>query len=382
MTRLYFDHNATTFAHQSVIDAMTEALATTGNPTAQHHNGRTANAIVSDAREKVGLAMGVCAQDIIFNSGGTEGCNTAIWSALNAGCKHLLISSMDHPATKNAAENFVEHFGASSEPIPVDNQGRTDMAWLEARIAKWDEADGRPFVSLVAANSETGVLQDVDRAIDIVSDAGGLILIDATQVLGKMAMPTTPDYLVVSAHKIGAPRGIGALYVAPNAPYTSLLSGGGQERRRRAGTHNVAGIAGFGVACDAIENLDHIADIRDHLETRLKELEPKIAFFGDKAKRLPNTSFFAVPDASSMTLMMALDLEGVSVSRGTACSSGIVGASRAITAMGRSDEAPKGAIRVSLGRDATTKDVDEFISIWVKLRRIKTESPQAKGVAR
>ena len=139
-------------------------------------------------------------------------------------------------------------------------------------------------------------------------------------------MPTTPDYLVVSAHKIGAPRGIGALYVAPNAPYTSLLSGGGQERRRRAGTHNVAGIAGFGVACDAIENLDHIADIRDHLETRLKELEPKIAFFGDKAKRLPNTSFFAVPDASSMTLMMALDLEGVSVSRGTACSSGIVGA--------------------------------------------------------
>ena len=382
MTRLYFDHNATTFAHQSVIDAMTEALATTGNPTAQHHNGRTANAIVSDAREKVGLAMGVCAQDIIFNSGGTEGCNTAIWSALNAGCKHLLISSMDHPATKNAAENFAEHFGASSEPIPVDNQGRTDMAWLEARIAKWDEADGRPFVSLVAANSETGVLQDVDRAVDIVSDAGGLVLIDATQVLGKMAMPSTPDYLVVSAHKIGAPRGIGALYVAPNAPYTSLLSGGGQERRRRAGTHNVAGIAGFGAACDAIENLDHIADIRDHLETRLKELEPKIAFFGDKAKRLPNTSFFAVLDASSMTLMMALDLEGVSVSTGTACSSGKVGASRAITAMGRSDEAPKGAIRVSLGRDTTAKDVDAFISIWVKLRRIKTESPQAKGVAR
>ena len=337
---------------------------------------------MSDAREKVGLAMGVCAQDIIFNSGGTEGCNTAIWSALNAGCKHLMISSMDHPATINAAENFVEHFGASSELIPADNQGCTDMAWLEARIANWDEADGRPFVSLVAANSETGVLQDVDRAVDIVSEAGGLILIDATQVLGKMAMPTTPDYLAVSAHKIGAPRGIGALYVKPDAPYTSLLSGGGQERRRRSGTHNVSGIAGFGAACEAIENLDHIAEIRDELEARLKALEPNIVFFGDKAKRLSNTSFFAVPDTSSMTLMMALDLEGVSVSTGTACSSGKVGASRAITAMGRSDEAPKGAIRVSLGRDTTAKDVDAFISTWIKLRRIKTESPQAKGVAR
>ena len=373
MTRLYFDHNATTFISQSVIDAMTTALATTGNPTAQHRSGRAANGIVSDAREKVGLAMGVCAQDIIFNSGGTEGCNTAIWSALNAGCKHLMISSMDHPATINAAENFVEHFGASSELIPADNQGCTDMAWLEARIANWDEADGRPFVSLVAANSETGVLQDVDRAVDIVSEAGGLVLIDATQVLGKMAMPTTPDYLAVSAHKIGAPRGIGALYVKPNAPYTSLLSGGGQERRRRSGTHNVSGIAGFGAACEAIENLDHIAEIRDELEARLKALEPNIVFFGDKAKRLPNTSFFAVPDTSSMTLMMALDLEDVSVSRGTACSSGVVGASRAITAMGRSDEAPKGAIRVSLGRDTTAKDVDAFISTWTKLRRIKTK---------
>ena len=376
MTRLYLDHNATTPTSQAVIDAMTEALATTGNPTAQHHNGRTANAIVSDAREKVGLAMGVCAQDIVFNSGGTEGCNTAIWSALNAGCKHLLISSMDHPATKNAAENFVEHFGASSELIPVDDQGRTDMAWLETRITKWDEADGRPFVSLVAANSETGVLQDVERAIDIVSKADGLILIDATQVLGKLAMPSTPDYLAVSAHKIGAPRGIGALYVAPNAPYTSLLAGGGQERRRRAGTHNVSGIAGFGAACDAIENLDHIAEIRDKFEARLKELEPKIAFFGDKAKRLPNTSFFAVPDASSMTLMMALDLEGVSVSRGTACSSGVVGASRAITAMGRSDEAPKGAIRVSFGKTSTLEDVESFIRAWKKIRRI-----EAKGAA-
>lgn len=375
--RLYLDHNATTFTSQSVIDAMTEALTVTGNPTAQHSNGRAANGIISSAREAVGLAMGVCAQDVVLNSGGTEGCNTAIWSAMQAGCKHALISSMDHPATINAAENF----GLSYELIPADDQGRTDMGWLKTRVANWTEEAGRLFVSLVAANSETGVLQDVETAVDLVSDAGGLILIDATQVLGKLTMPATPDYLAVSAHKIGAPRGIGALYVAPSAPYTPLLAGGGQERRRRSGTHNVSGIAGFGAACAEITNLDHIAELRDRFEAELKRIEPNVAIFGDGAKRLPNTSFFAVPDASSMTLMMGLDLAGISVSTGTACSSGKVGASRAITAMGRSDEAPKGAIRVSFGKNSTAKDVDRFISTWMTLRRIKPESQKAKGAA-
>ena len=377
MTRTYLDHNATTITWPNVIDAMSAALAITGNPSAQHGDGRAANAIVSQAREDVGMAMGVCAQDIVFTSGGTEGCNTAIWSAIRAGCKHLLISSMDHPATINAAENF----GASFELIPVDNQGRTDMGWLKTRLADWDEAHGRVFVSLVAANSETGVIQDVDTAIDLVAAAGGLLLVDATQAIGKITMPSTPDYLAVSAHKIGGPKGVGALYVAPAAPFTPLLSGGGQERRRRSGTHNVSGIAGFGAACAELINLDHTRELRDILEKELTALEPKITFFGDGAERLPNTSFFAVPDASSMTLMMGLDLEGVSVSTGTACSSGKVGESRAIVAMGRTAEAPKGAIRVSFGDNSLMNDVDNFISAWIKVRRIKPKSQQAKGAA-
>ena len=368
MTRTYLDHNATTITWPHVIDAMTAALEVTGNPSAQHSDGRAANAIVSKAREHVGMAMGVCAQDIVFTSGGTESCNTAIWSAMKGGCKHLLISSMDHPATINAAGNF----GASYELIPADSEGRTDMAWLKSRLADWDEAQGRPFVSLVAANSETGVLQDVNTAVDLVADAGGLILVDATQALGKITMPSTPDYLAVSAHKIGGPKGIGALYVAPNAPFTPLLSGGGQERRRRSGTHNVSGIAGFGAACEELINLEHTRELRDILEKELKAVEPNIVFFGKGAERLPNTSFFAVPDASSMTLMMGLDLAGVSVSTGTACSSGKVGESRAIVAMGRTGQAPKGAIRVSFGDNALMNDIEDFIIAWAKVRRIKS----------
>ena len=373
MTRVYLDHNATTITWPNVIEAMTSALEITGNPSAQHGDGRAANAIVSKAREHVGMAMGVCAQDIIFTSGGTESCNTAIWSAIQSGCKRLLISSMDHPATINAADNF----GVTYELIPVDSEGRSDMAWLKSRLADWNDADGRPFVSLVAANSETGVIQDVDTAVDLVAEAGGLILVDATQALGKITMPSTPDYLAVSAHKIGGPKGIGALYVAPAAPFTPLLSGGGQERRRRSGTHNVSGIAGFGAACAELINLEHTRELRDILEKELKAVEPNIVFFGEGAERLPNTSFFAVPDASSMTLMMALDLEGVSVSTGTACSSGKVGESRAIVAMGRSAEAPKGAIRVSFGDNAMLNDVEDFYTAWTKIRRIKAKGASA-----
>lgn len=363
--RSYLDYNATAPVRPAVIDAVTEALRVTGNPTAQHGNGRAANKLVSDARETLGLAMGVCAQDIVFNSGGTEGDNTAIYSAMRAGCKRLLISSMDHPATINAAENF----GVAYELIPANAHGQTDMDWLKDRLAHWDEADGRPFVSMVAANSETGVIQDTDAATDLVHDVGGLILIDAVQALGKMPMTFLPDYLAVTAHKVGGPKGVGALYVSPEAPYTPLLAGGGQERRRRSGTHNVAGIAGFNAAVTDMSDMASIAPLRDHFEAELRAMEPELTIFGEGVPRLPNTSFFACADANSSTLMMALDLEGVSVSTGTACSSGKVGESRAVRAMGLLDKAPKGAIRVSLGADTTRKEIEHFLRAWSKIRR-------------
>ncbi len=365
MTRTYLDHNATSPARPEVIEAVTDAMRVIGNPSAQHSDGRASSRLVSNAREALGMATGLCAQDIIFNGGATEGDNTVIHAVVHHGCKRLLISGMDHPATLLAAEAS----GAAFEIMPVDREGRTDMAWLKERLARWNADDGRPFVSLVAANSETGVIQDTETATDIVQDAGGLILIDAVQALGKVPMTYLPDYLTVSAHKLGGPQGVGALYVAADAPFDPLIVGGGQERRRRSGTHNVAGIAGFGAAVTAMDDLDHTAPIRDAIETGLKDMEPKLTIFGERAKRLPNTSFFAVPDQSSMTLMMSLDLEGISVSTGTACSSGKTGESRAVRAMGLLEKAPKGAIRVSLGYNSTMADADAFLSAWRNIRR-------------
>ena len=243
------------------------AMAVAGNPSAQHGDGRAGNKLISDAREAVGLAMGVCAQDVIFNGCGTEGDNTAVHSAVKAGCKRLLISAMDHPATILAAQTYSENYDVAVDIMPADANGVSDMGWLKDTLTNWDVSDGRPFISLVAANSETGVIQPTEQATELVREAGGLILIDAVQMLGKGPMIYLADYISVSAHKIGGPQGVGALYVAPDAPYTSLLQGGGQERRRRAGTMNVAGIAGFGAAVTAMNGLKHTAAIRDAIET-------------------------------------------------------------------------------------------------------------------
>ena len=364
---LYLDHNATSPMRPAVKAAVMAAQDIGGNSSAQHRHGRAAAKLIGEAREALGLAMGVCAQDITFNGGGTEGDNTAIYSAIRAGCKRLLISGMDHPATILAADGF----DVRCEAIPVDREGRSDMAWLGAQLENWDESDGRPFVSMVAANSETGVIQDVETATEFVRAAGGLILVDTVQALGKIPMTFMPDYMAVSAHKVGGPQGVGALYVAPDSPYTSLLVGGGQERRRRAGTQNVAGIAGFGAAVSPLPDFSHTAKLRDALEVQLKAIDPKITIFGDNADRLPNTSLFAVPDVSSMTLMMQLDMEGVSVSTGTACSSGKTGESRSVKAMGRLDEAPKGVIRVSFGENNNMEDVDIFLTAWRKVRKLE-----------
>ena len=365
MTRTYLDHNATSPLRPEARDAMMHAFDTLGNPSGLHGHARAARKLIEDAREAVALGMGVCAQDLVFTGSGTESDNTAIHSAWCAGTKRMLIAEMDHPATLNAAQGCC---GAQMEKIPCNAHGQTDMNWLRERLARWEAVDGRPFVSIVAANSETGVVQDIDTATEIVREAGGLLLVDAVQALGKLPMTYQPDYLAVSAHKLGGPQGVGALYASPDAPFTPLLSGGGQERRRRAGTSNVAGISGFGAAARAAEGGFDVSGLRDQIEVELKAFEPDVVIFGEAADRLSNTTFFAVPDMSGQTALMNLDLEGVSISTGTACSSGVSKTSRVVEAMGLAARAPVGAMRVSLGYTSTQADVDAFLSAWKKIR--------------
>ena len=365
MARTYLYHNATSPLRPEARDAVMAAFDTLGNPSGLHGHARAARSLVEDAREAVALGMGVCAQDLVFTGSGTESDNTAIHSAWCAGTIRMLVAEMDHPATINAAQGCC---GALVEKIPCNAHGQTDMNWLRERLTAWDKADGRPFVSIVAANSETGVVQDIETATEIVREAGGLLLVDAVQAFGKLPMTYQPDYLAVSAHKLGGPQGVGALYVSPDVPFTPLLSGGGQERRRRAGTSNVAGIAGFGAAAKAAEAGFDVADLRDQIEKGLKAVEPDLVIFGEGVDRLSNTTFFAVPDMSAQTGLMNLDLENVSVSTGTACSSGVSKTSRVVEAMGLADRAPVGAMRISLGYTSTQADVDAFLAAWTKIR--------------
>lgn len=364
--RLYLDHNATSPARPETIEAVNVAMKIAGNASTAHGNGRAAHKFVADGREAVALAMGVCAQDLIFTGCGTESINTAIKCAVSGGCTTLFISSLDHPASIVAADET----GIDVEVLPARTNGLVDLDWLQAQLSGWNSEEGRPFVSIAAVNSETGVIQDIERATELTHAAGGRILVDAVQAMGKVPMNFMVDYLAVSAHKIGGPQGVGALYVDPDAPFSGLLHGGGQEKRRRAGTLNTAGIAGFGAAATVADNgMDHLRDIRDTIEAGLKEMEPELVIFGEDAPRVPNTSFFAISDIASQTLMMALDLDGISVSTGTACSSSKVGASRAVTAMGLSDKAPHGCIRLSLGYTSAPHDAERFLDAWAKIRK-------------
>jgi cysteine desulfurase len=364
-SRLYLDHNASSPARPEVIDIMNDALKTPGNASTPHGHGRASHKFVADGREAVALAMGVCARDLIFTASGTESINTAIKSAIDAGCSPIYVSAMDHPA----AILFAEANAENVRIIPAKPNGQSDIDWLTDDLAKIGE-DDRPFVAICAVNSETGVIQDIERATELTHEAGGLIFVDAVQALGKVPMSFIVDYLAVSAHKIGGPHGVGALFVDPDAPFSNLLIGGGHEKRRRAGTLNVAGIAGFGTAAKLADaGLNHTRDIRDTIEAGLREMEPDLIIFGEDAARVPNTSFFAIPDTASSTLQIALDLEGISVSTGTACSSGKVGASRAVTAMGLANSAPNGCIRLSLGYTSQPQDAERFLDAWAKIRK-------------
>ena len=378
---VYLDYNATAPVRPEAAVAVAEALRATGNPSSVHAAGRGARARVEQAREAVARLIAAPATTVVFTSGGTEANALAIESAVAAGSRRLIVSAIEHDSVLESARAS----GAAVEILPVTADGVADLGWLRARLAEWNAADGRPFAALMLANNETGVIQPVQTAAEIVRAADGWLHVDAIQAAGKIPVDSRglgADTLTVSAHKLGGPQGVGALTFGPRANLSRRLHGGGQERGRRAGTENVPGISGFGVAAKAaleeIEALTAQASWRDAAALRLKAAGAVV--LGEAAPRLPNTLCVADPGAPSELQVMTLDLAGVMVSAGSACSSGKVKASRVLAAMGR-PEAADCAIRASGGWATTEEDWNRLVEAWLAAHERRSARRGAPAVA-
>jgi cysteine desulfurase len=352
-TSVYLDHNATSPLRPVAFDAMAEALRAGGNPSSVHRSGRAARARVDAARRQVAVLVGAMPSEIVFTSGGTEANNLAI---TGTGCMRVLVSAVEHDSVLKAAPD--------AEIIPVDGNGVIDLAALERMLAAAKEPT---LVSVMFANNETGVLQPVADVVRLARVTGALVHCDAVQGAGKAAVDLhglSVDYLSVSAHKFGGPTGIGALVVRGNAPFVTDRRGGGQESNRRAGTENVAGIAGFGAAAEAARGGVDSAALRDRLEAALLAIAPEARVFGANAPRLGNTVCISMPGVRAETQVMALDLAGVCVSAGAACSSGKVTRSPVLTAMAIDPAVADTALRISFGWNTQPEDIERLIAAW------------------
>ena len=363
---IYLDYNATAPIRPEAEAAVLAALRIGGNPSSVHGAGRAARAAVEQARLDVAALVGCGTGALVFTSGGAEANALAVSSAVRAGSRRLIVSAAEHETVLASAEAS----GAAVERWPVDGRGVADLAWLNARLAAWDQADGAPFVALMAANNETGVIQPVAEAAALVRAADGWLHVDAVQAAGKTSIDFKllgADTLSLSAHKLGGPQGVGALAYGPRAKLSRALHGGGQERGLRSGTENLSGIAGFGAAARAaraeLGGSGVQAQWRDEVAARLVS-EAGVTVLGQDAQRLDATLCFAAPGFASELQVMQMDLAGVMVSAGSACTSGKVKASRTIEAMGRADLAPY-VLRVSGGWASTASHWKHFSDVWL-----------------
>jgi cysteine desulfurase len=306
---------------------------------------------------------------VIFTSGGTEA-NALALAAQSGEAWHCYLSAIEHPSVLAGGRFYRE----TTTTLPVTADGVADLEILAKELEKHHLGGWRPFVSLMAANNETGAIQPVAEALKIVHSAGGLLHTDAVQAAGRISLDMSAlgaDMLSLSAHKIGGPKGVGALVLGEGASVEPLIRGGGQERRRRAGTENVPGIVGFGVAAElALADLANTASqaaLRDELEKGARAIAPDAVVLSARVKRLPNTTCIAVPGAKAETLVIGLDLAGVAVSSGSACSSGKVEASHVLSAMGVPEEIAQGAIRLSLGFATERADIENFLKAFGEL---------------
>jgi cysteine desulfurase len=371
----YLDHNATAPLRPDARSAIEHALSIGGNASSIHAAGRKAKQVIEEARSEIALLTGASPDDVVFTSGGTEANVLAIAGAVQGAAEageritRLFASTIEHGSVLAAAAAVTERTaGLRLEQIQVGSDGVVDLDALRSALR---EGKGRSLVAVMAANNETGVIQPTQEIASIVNEAGGLFFVDAVQSAGKSAAEpsTPPHYLSLSAHKLGGPQGVGALVVARGVPFAAQIVGGGQERGKRSGTENLPGIAGFGAAARACraDDQNRVATLRDRFERELARIAPDAVIFGRGAARLANTSNFAIPDIAAETAIMALDLDGVMVSSGAACSSGTVRPSHVLAAMGVKESLSRCALRVSFGWNSKDADVDAAIASLSKL---------------
>ena len=360
--QVYLDYNATVPALPEVVKAVTAAMEHAGNASSVHTWGREARKLVEDARDKLAKLIDARASQIIFTGGGSEANNLAL---KGCGLDAVLVSAIEHDSVLNAMSN--------NRPVSVDSDGVLDLQALEFALSSTD----RPaIVSVMLANNETGVIPPIAEAAEIASKHNALIHCDAIQALGKIDVDwqdLNVDFLSLSAHKVGGPQGVGALVINEDVALDAMIKGGGQERGRRAGTENVAGIVGLGVAArlaaGALDDFARLAELRDALESRVRAIAPEVTVFGEGAARLPNTAKFTMPGVSSETQVIAMDLAGICISAGSACSAGKVEPPYVLTAMGVADDLAVTAVRVSLGWASRPEHIDRFVAAWDELYR-------------
>jgi cysteine desulfurase len=383
--RAYFDWNATAPLRDAARQAWQRALEVPGNPSSIHAEGRAARRLVEEAREAVARLAGAARADVIFTASGTEANALALTPSVETASERrprdrLFISAVEHSSVRTGGRFAPQ----AVEELRVDAAGRLDLAALAHALTR----AARPLVSVMLANNETGVIQPVAEAAALVHAAGGLLHVDAVQAAGRIPCEIGAlgaDLLTLSAHKIGGPKGVGALIRASDEIHFAdpLIRGGGQERGLRAGTENVAGIAAFGAAADVAlaqgrAEAAYMLTLRNRLEAELKAITPEAVIFGAAAPRLPNTTLFALPGMKAETAVIAFDLEGIAVSSGAACSSGKVQPSHVLAAMGVSPALTQAAVRVSLGWTTTEADVLRFLDAW---RKLGTALSKGDGIA-
>jgi cysteine desulfurase len=369
--RIYLDWNATTPLRREAKEAMAAAWDLYGNPSSVHAEGREARRLVEEARALVAGAVGARPRNVVFTSGGTEANALALRPGLHVGAgapvERLVVSAIEHASVLAGGQFSAE----ATSTVGVTRYGVLDLEQLRAAV------DGKSpaLVSIMLANNETGALQPVAEAAEIVHAAGGVLHVDAIQAFGKIPVQIAAlgaDLVTLSAHKIGGPKGVGALVLAEGLEgLGALLRGGGQEQGRRAGTENVAGIIGFGaatrIAMAALsDDATRLEGLRNQLERGLRQA-PEIVVFSEDAPRLPNTTLFTVPGLKAETAVIGFDLAGIAVSSGSACSSGKVQPSHVLAAMGFGPDLAQGAVRLSLGWSTSEADINRCLEAWRKL---------------